>query len=245
MERKSSDWGALMLKRLLGIATAVLVAWPVVAEEPTKPADAGEATTVAAAEVLPAAGEPRALVMDVTGFSEPEIMAFDELGDGTSVTLEAKAELSLTFYPTCEDLTIRGGTVKIAAGKLDIAGGEIVSRAKGECPGHVKLSPSDVINASIVTRSVKPRPWINPQPLMIGLVGPGAKNYEKIGVYAKDGVVFEAPLDGRGIVWPAETAPLELGKQYLVVLTGAETQMFAARVLPDEDAPRVTVFRLQ
>ena len=34
----------------------------------------------------------------------------------------------------------------------------------------------------MVTRSVKPRPWINPQPLMIGLVGAHAGNYEKIGV---------------------------------------------------------------
>ena len=234
-----------MMKRLLAATAAMLLAWPVFAQEPAKPADASGDVTVAAAEAMPAAGEPRALVMDVIGASEPEIMAFDELGDGSSVTLEAEAELSMTFYPTCEDLTIRGGTVKIAAGKLDIAGGEIVSRAKGECPGHVKLSPSDVINASIVTRSVKPRPWINPQPLMIGLVGANARNYEKIGVYAKDGVIFEAPLDGRSVVWPAETAPLELGKQYLVVLTGTDIQMFAARVLPDKDAPRVTVFRLQ
>ena len=87
-------------------------------------------------------GEPRALITDVLGYSEPQIESFDELGDGASVLLEAKAELSVLFYPTCEDLMIRGGRIEIAGDKLTIKDGELVSREKGECPGDVALSPA-------------------------------------------------------------------------------------------------------
>ena len=218
------------------------------ADGSTKPAegsaDAEGAVTPPEREGPIGDGEPRALVMDIAGFSDPAIEAFDELNDGAEVKLEAKAEIAMTFYPTCEDLTIRGGTLSIAEGKLAIKDGTIVSRAKGECPGHVKLSPADVVNASIVTRTIKQRPWINTDPLMIGLAGSKAGAYEKIGVYATDGTVFEAPLTGRGVVWPEGAGKLKPGEQYTIVLTGKDIQTFAAKVIPDEKAPRVTVFRL-
>ncbi len=241
----------------LGSPTAEATAPKVDAAKPADTEGAtggeGEAATTAEGEATAAAptrdgpigdGEPRALIMDIAGFSDPAIEAFDELNDGAEVKLEAKAELAMTFYPTCEDLTIRGGTFKISDGKLAIKDGEVLTRTKGECPGHVKLSPADVVNASIVTRTITPRPWISTDPLMIGLAGSKAGKYENIGVYSTDGKIFEAPLTGRGVVWPEGAAKLVPGEQYTIVLTGKDIQTFAARVSPDEKAPRVTVFRL-
>lgn len=190
-------------------------------------------------------GEPRALIMDILGFSEPNIDAFDELGDGASILLEAKAELAMTFYPTCEDLTIRGGKITIAGDKLTLTNGKLVAREKGECPGNVKLSPADVVNASVVTRSIKTKPVISTTPKVIGVAGPGAAKYTKIGVYGPDGVVFEAPLKTRGVAWPKDAGALDPTKHYTIVLTGPDAQMFAARVVPVEGASNITMFRIK
>ena len=194
---------------------------------------------------LMGAGEPRALILDILGFSEPKIDSFDELNDGANILLEAKAEIALTYYPTCEDLTIRGGRITISGEKMTLDNGELVSRTKGVCPGNVKLSPADVVNASVVTRSIRTKPIISTAPKRIGIAGPGAAKYTNIGVYGPDGAVFEAKLEGRGAAWPKDAGTLEPGKQYTIVLTGPEVQMFAARVVPDETASPVTVFRIQ
>ena len=101
------------------------------------------------------------------------------------------------------------------------------------------------MNASVVTRSAESKPTISTTPRVIGVVGPGSANYTRIGVYGPNGTVFEADLKGHGATWPAEAGKLEPGTQYTIVLTGPDTQMFAARVKPDETASPVTVFRIQ
>ena len=201
------------------------------------------AAIFAAASSYALADQPRALVMDMIGESEPEISAFDELNDGASIKLVGEAEISLTFYPTCEDVTVRGGTLRIDNDKLALAGGKIISRVKGECPGYVKLSPSDIINASIVTRSVKPKPWISPDPAAVLAIGEGTGTYDYFAVYSADGMILETTMENHKAIWPAGTPSLEAGKLYLFVLTGPEQQMHQARVLIDEKAPRVIVLR--
>lgn len=190
-------------------------------------------------------GEPRALIVDVLGFTEPQIDAFDELNDGASILLAADAELALTYYPTCEDLTIRGGRISISGDKMTLDEGELVSRSEGQCPGAVKMSPADVVNASVVTRSVAAKPIISTLPRVIGITGPDAGSYTKISVYGPDGIVFEAAVEGRGAKWPQDIDALDTAKQYTIVLTGPEMQMFAARVTPEEGASPVTVFRIK
>jgi hypothetical protein len=189
-------------------------------------------------------GEPRALVLDVSGPVAPGIEAFDELNDGASVVLEAGTELTLTYYPTCEDLTIRGGHIRIAGEKMMLDKGELVARGKGQCPGNVKLSAVDVVNAAVVTRAVRKGPVISTAPKRIGLTGAGADKYTRVGVYGAGGTVFEAPLEGRGAAWPAGTPALTAGGQYTIVFTGPDIQTFAAKVTPDTGASPVTVFRI-
>lgn len=190
------------------------------------------------------AEQPRALVMDLSGKVEPAISAFDEINDGALIKLDPDAKISLTFYPTCENLTIKGGSIKIAGKKLSVTGGKIVSKAKGECPGNVALAPADLINASIITRSIRPRPWISPDPSTILAVGAGTGEYTKFSVYSKgEGVIVEAVMKNHKAVWPDGAPKLKPGKMYLFVLTGPDKQMHQARVMVDEKAPRILVLR--
>lgn len=190
-------------------------------------------------------GEPRALIIDIIGFTEPQIDPFDELNDGASILLEATAEMAMTYYPTCEDIKIRGGRISIKGERMTLENSEVVGRTKGQCPGNVDLSPADLVNASVVTRTAVSKPTISTTPKLIGVVGKGAAKYTTISVYGPDGPVFEAPLKGRGAAWPEDAGELDPGKQYTIVLTGPEVQMFAARVKPDGEASPVTVFRIQ
>lgn len=202
-------------------------------------ADAG-----AKPKVATGAGEARALVLDITGPSVPGIEAFDELADGASIVLDPKTEMTLTYYPTCEDLTIRGGHIRIAGERMMLDKGELIARSKGDCPGSVKLSAVQVVNASVVTRAVRKGPAISTTPKMIGVAGPGAAKYTKIGVYGAGGKVFEANMAGRGAAWPDGTPALAAGAIYTVVFTGPDAQKYAARVIPNKTASRVTVFRI-
>lgn len=261
-------WGETMIKRFFYAAALTALMTPAFAETPAKTGDASKpaatetdkkkltpeeaAAAEKAAEEAAAAkakamgeGEPRALIMDILGFSEPRIDAFDELGDGASILLEETAELAMTFYPTCEDLKIRGGKITISGDKLTLVNGKLVAREKGECPGNVKLSPADVVNASVVTRSIKTKPIISTTPKFIAIAGPGASKYNKIGVYGPDGVVFEAELKTRGVAWPEDAGELKAGLQYTIALTGPDTQMFAARVVPIEGVSNITMFRIK
>ena len=190
------------------------------------------------------AEQPRALVMDLTGKAEPAISAFDELNEGALIKLAGDAQISLTFYPTCEDVTVKGGSIKISGNKLAVTGGKVISKAKGECPGNVALAPADLINASIITRTVKPRPWISPSPAAVVAVGAGTGEYNRFAVYAKgEGVIVNTDMKDHKAIWPKGAPKLKAGKMYLFVLTGPEQQMHQARVRVEEKAPRVLVLR--
>ena len=190
-------------------------------------------------------GEPRALIIDILGLSEPAIDAFDELNDGASILLGDEAELVLTYYPTCEDLTIRGGRISIEGERMTLDDGKLVARETGHCPGDVRLSPADIVNASVLLRSIRRRPLISTTPKLIGVTGPGSENYSKIAFYGPEGLLFEADLDGRRVPWPEQAGDLAADQIHTVVLSGADVQTFAARVRAVEDASPVTVFRLK
>lgn len=188
------------------------------------------------------AAEPRALVMDIIGDTNPMIDAFDELDAGARIALVGDAEITLTFYPTCEDVTVRGGTVTITDTQMTVDQGEIVSSEGAECPSDVKLAPSDVINAAIITRAARPMPKIALRPV-VSVIGADADGYTRMVVHTVDGRVGEVSMDDGKAVWPESVAALSAGSEYLVVLMGNGVQMRVAKVMAEADAPRVTVLR--
>lgn len=206
------------------------------------PADGTE--TAAAATDVQGDGEPRALVLDLIGDTDPMVAMFDEINDGASILLGAETEIAMTYYPTCEDLTIRGGKLTFNDTALRVEGGKVVARAKSDCPGSVKLSPADVVNAAIVTRSTRMRPEVSPQIGRIVLAGPNSGAYNHIAVYAPGKKIIETEMIGRGITWPEDAPELEAGKSYIVVMRGPDIQTYAARVRVVDGASPTVVLRI-
>lgn len=201
---------------------------------------------IAAALAAPsiAAAEPTVLIIDMSGTSTPKVEAFDELDAGAVVTLGALSKIALTFYPTCEELTIQGGTIRIMDDHLTIDdSGKVIAHSKGACPGAVSLTAVDIINAAIITRAApKDQPKIALRPV-IGLVGitPGA--YDTMSIRSSNGWSQTLPINGRRIAWPAGMPPLNAGGRYIVTITGPDVQPFAAKVTAVEDAPGVTLLQ--
>ncbi|MEL7469161.1 MAG: hypothetical protein AAFN27_11950 [Pseudomonadota bacterium] len=192
-----------------------------------------------------AAADPRALVTDVIGNTIPEIFAFDEIDAGTTIVLDDSAELRLTFYPTCEDITVRGGEVAIFDAHMTIEGdGELLEYIEGECPTAVKLTESDIINAAVISRAQNAQkdPEISPRPV-IGVGGAGSQRFHTIIVTGGRGVRIEMPIVLRKGIWPADAEPLQHGKKYGIAIVGDDIKPRVAKVIANSDAPELLVLR--
>ncbi|MEM1161815.1 MAG: hypothetical protein AAGJ28_12845 [Pseudomonadota bacterium] len=191
-----------------------------------------------------AADSPKALIIDIIGSVEPAVEAFDEIPAGQTLTLAPGSEISLTFYPTCEDVSIRGGTLSIGDDSMTIDDdGEVTAYTKGECPGNVELKASDLINAAIITRSNDSRPAISLRPTS-AVIGRDISRFNAVAIYNIDNtLVQEVPLNGRKAIWPADVAPLTDGSEYLLVVKGTDVQMQQAKILAVADAPQVIILR--
>ena len=187
----------------------------------------------------------RALVTDVTGDVSPEIYAFDEVPAGTVIDLGTGGELSLTFYPTCSDVTLRGGKVTIGDEAISTGDGtELLSQTKGDCPGAVKLAESDIINAAVISRSrgKSLTPRLNPRPVF-GVSGDDAASYDRVLIRDGRRTLAEVSLTGRKGEWPADAPALENGRTYALALTGPGVKPHVAKVVVSTDAPELLVLR--
>lgn len=221
-----------MFKALTAPAIALSVAL-------VAPLTGGALSPAKAAEI-----ELRALVLDVTGPTVPELLPFDEIPAGAVVRLDPETELSLTFYPTCEDVTVKGGTVRFVEERITVEDdGQVLAYGQSACPATVELVESDVINAAIITRSAAfGQSRIALQPV-IALTGKEAALYDRVAVHDRSGEVAAMTISGRRATWPAEAPSLSAGQQYLVVLTGPSAQMMTAKVTAAGDAPGMTLIR--
>lgn len=192
-----------------------------------------------------AGDEMRALVTDVVGDVSPEIYAFDEVPKGTVLDLGKGAELSLTFYPNCSDVTLRGGKVTIGDDTISTSDTtELLSQAKGDCPGAVKLTETDIINAAVISRSrgkaLTPR--VNPRPVF-GVSGVKGARYDRLLIRDGRRTLVEIPMAGRTGAWPVDAAPLEDGRTYALALVGIDVKPYVAKVVLSADAPELLVLR--
>ena len=189
--------------------------------------------------------EMRALVTDVTGDVSPEIYPFDEVPAGTVIDLGASGELSLTFYPNCSDVTLRGGKVTIGDDTISTSDGtEMLSQTEGDCPGAVKLAESDIINAAVISRSRgnSLRPRVNPRPVF-GVSGANAASYDRVLIRDGRRTLAEVSLTGRTGEWPADAPALEDGRTYAVALIGPDVKPYIAKIVASADAPELLVLR--
>lgn len=187
----------------------------------------------------------RALVTDVVGVTSPEVFAFDELPGGTVIDLGTSSEIRITFYPTCDDVAIRGGQVEIHEDHINIEGKtEILDHIEGNCPSAVKLAESDIINAAVISRSAEislsPRIGLRP---VLGISGPNAAAYDRVLIRDGRETIAEMPVVGRKGVWPADAPALIDGKAYAVALLGPGVKPHIAKVIASDTAPELLVLR--
>lgn len=192
---------------------------------------------------LPAlAGEPAALVLDVSGTVDPSIGLYDEVGEGTVLKLGNDAKLTISHYGACEEVALSGGTVSVASDKLAIDGSQIESRTAVKCPDQVVMAAADLINMAVTLRSAKEARVMAPQPEFV-LVGSWGKQFDKLDVHGGGGLLASLPVTGGHASWPADSEPLALGQTYVVVLNGAGAQQHAARIEVTADAQGMTVLK--
>ncbi|HET7410983.1 MAG TPA: hypothetical protein VFJ13_12365 [Paracoccaceae bacterium] len=188
------------------------------------------------------AGDPAALILDVSGTIEPEIGLYEEVGDGTVLKLGPDASLTISHYGACEEVALTGGTVTVGAGKLAIDGGEILSRTDVQCPGQIVMAAADLINMAVTLRSVERARLMAPRPEFV-LAGKWGRQFDKLDIYDREGHIAMLPVSGGHAGWPAELAPLAIGGTYVVVLNGPGAKQHAARIEVSGDPLGMTVLK--
>jgi hypothetical protein len=188
------------------------------------------------------AGDPAALVLDVSGAVEPAIGLYDEVGEGTVLKLGSDASLTISHYGACEEVELTGGTISIAADKLGIEGSQIRSRTPVQCPDQVVMAAADLINMAVTVRSVSLSKLMAPTPEFV-LARPWGRQFEKLDIYSKDGQLATLPVSDGHAAWPADLPPLVVGETYVVVLNGPGAQQHAARIEVTADPHGMTVLK--
>ena len=170
--------------------------------------------------LLPAFADEGALVIDVLGDVTPAVEAFEDVPPGTALTLGGGAEIIISHYKSCEELTISGGTIGVGVDGLDINGGEIVAKEEVDCPATVAMANADTASATVVVRNFDELPKVPLTPSIV-LVGENAANFDAVTLKRKDKVVTNLAIVDRRVQWPQEGLYLSDRTQYSLVLAGA------------------------
>ena len=186
------------------------------------------------------AGEARALVMDVQGSVQPDIVEFAELGAGTVLSVGSGASVKLQHYATCETLTVTGGTVKVGNAGFDLAQARVTSRSRSACSQVINLAYFGAASASTTIARAEAPPTIGLTPVFQFLDN-GQPVPEQIDVeHSMEVLKTLKVVDGRA-VWPTDQ-PLTHGLYYVVVLKAGEREA-TVLFIADEDASNAAFLR--
>jgi hypothetical protein len=122
-----------------------------------------------------------ALVMDLTGVTEPPLVVHREVAAGARIAIAPGARLSLLHYATCSIVTFSGGTVKVTEQGLEAEDVNIESTKSGPCPHvhKISLSGPGPLGGGIVSRGISRDPSqyaeVAPDGLVV-ITGAGAAN---------------------------------------------------------------------
>lgn len=182
-----------------------------------------------------------ALVVDITGTSDPQVAAFDELEAGAKLRLGRETEITIMHYASCRELRLRGGTVVVGEAALETPGAQLLGGRGCDCPEMVTVSEASVVGAGVVLRSVSALPKVSPRPSFLIALAGGA-GHDELRIQKGSEVVLHRPIDGARVRWDAADAPLAPG-DYTVVLVGEGQTAHAARIRVAADGPDLIVLR--
>lgn len=129
-----------------------------------------------------AATAPVALVMQITGTTDPPLARHREVAEGR-ITLGPQAKLSLLHYVSCKIVTLSGGTATVTASEVVAPAGNVESTKPGPCPKVHKISLAEgtASGGVSVSRGVGP-PAVNLAAngvvVLAGTGGGSARSYE-------------------------------------------------------------------
>ena len=169
----------------------------------------------AAAADLPAT--PVALVMELSGKTDPPLTRLTEISANQPIKLEAGAELTFLHYARCKVVTVTGGVVTMdrTAYRTD---GRIEKETDGPCPVVSEIADPTVgaTTGGLVMRGIQAAPrW--PVHLDIVLTGPGADKVRTATVLAADQgqrPLLQLKIDGRRVTEPANSPALPPNHPY-------------------------------
>jgi hypothetical protein len=160
------------------------------------------------------AAEPNAvgIVMKVTGETDPELPLREEVAANTVIKLGPGAELTFLHYPpTCELVTVAGGTLKLTKTAFT-TDGEVKSQQNRPCPRVYELQGT---GGGWVARDLLRLP-VAPE---IIFAGSRAGEVTEAVVYEKgetDRLLYRLDLAEQRATPPDSAAPLEPSHRYLL-----------------------------
>jgi hypothetical protein len=168
-----------------------------------------------------AAGEPpAALVMSLSGTTNPPVTAMAELPTGAPLQLAPGAELTFLHYAKCKLITVAGGTLNVTPTDFT-TDGKVVSENSGPCPRIHQLHANAAgrVAGGLVARGVEPTPsWpLNPELI---LVGQGTDKIRAATITAAEQPDAPLRLDvaAHRARFPANAPPLAPNKRYVLRL---------------------------
>ena len=187
------------------------------------------------------AEETGALVIDVVGDVTPQVDAFEDVAPGTVLTLGDGAELTISHYRACEEVTLSGGRVTVGEAGLELDGTETLAREEVDCPSNVALAVSDTASATVIVRNFEELPRVPISPSIV-LVGENAAKYSSMTLRREDKVITNLDIVDRQVQWPSEGLYLSNRTKYVLVLAGDEGE-FVAEVVADRRTDARVVLR--
>jgi hypothetical protein len=184
------------------------------------------------------AGEPAALVLDVTGDTEPAVFPYSEIEAGTEVTLADDATLSLIHYGTCKALTLIGGSVRIEANRYLIGRSRVEEERAQDCPNEVALA-EDGTAAGVLMRGGDAL-HLPLRPSFV-LAGGRADTVERIDILSGAEPVMTLPVKARHVAWPEDAAALKSGSEYGVSIVHSDGSSSEYAFLANARGPRSLV----
>jgi hypothetical protein len=164
-----------------------------------------------------AAAEPNAvgIIMRVIGDTDPNLPPREEIPANTVIKLAPGAELTFLHYPpTCELVTVAGGTLKLTKTAFT-TDGEIKSQQGRPCPRVYELSGT---GGGWVARDLL-RLAVDPEIIFAGSRAgdvTGATMYDK---GEPDRLLYRLPLADHRATLPATATPLVPNHRYVLKLT--------------------------
>jgi hypothetical protein len=170
------------------------------------------------------AQQPVALVLDVTGDTDPPIDPYTEVASGTELVLGDTTRLEFLHYNSCEDVTVQGGRLSFSESRFQHSKGDILELKRQECPTTVAMTKDAPIGGILLRGNNTGVMLVLGERPGFVIVGQGKNRYEAVTILREGNKVFEGKLDGARFRLPPEIDPLEAGNTYQLVLSGPKTE---------------------